>query len=66
MPCKCTHENHSHDYCTGNNCTFPPPQRAHWHSDLVLTSLGEFENKLQMNYHCRECGRDFKFETEKL
>ena len=19
--CDCTHENHSHDYCTGNNCT---------------------------------------------
>jgi hypothetical protein len=21
--CKCTHENHSHDHCTGNNCTLP-------------------------------------------
>lgn len=19
--CRCSHENHSHDYCTGNNCT---------------------------------------------
>ena len=47
-PCHCTHDNHDHDYCTGNNCTF-----AEGASRLCMAP----DCHLMREHTSEECGR---------
>jgi len=41
----------------------PPPPK--WHSQLYLSELGEFEDKIVLHVYCSECNQSFKFTMKK-